>query len=58
MVCSLKNVELMIIGTLNINVTKYNTNTHGKNVLCMKVVKLWYMSGIKTTENISEFITL
>ena len=40
---------------------KYNTITHGKNVLCMKVLRTSWNSisnGIKTIENISEFKTL
>ena len=43
MVCSLKKVELMIIGTLNIKsltLPKYNTNIHGKKCFMYESAKL------------------
>ena len=39
---------------------KYSTNAHGKKCFMYECAKLWnsISNGIKTTENISEFITL
>ena len=61
MVCSLKKVELNDYRDPSIlTPSKYSTNTHGKKCFMYEGAKLWnsISNGIKTTENISEFITL
>ena len=60
MVCFLKIVELLIIGTLNINVTEIQYEYSCQKCFLYEGAKLWnsISNGIKTIENISKFKTL